>query len=86
LCAVASRFDGKELHKMGKLQDGSALPSPAALPAFELLRIASMLEASKLSGVSERTLRRNFPELIIQISKRRQGMRVRDALLLKQPA
>lgn len=55
------------------------------LPAIEGLRIAPMPEASKLSGCSEKTLRRNYPELIIQISPRRQGMRVRDALRLKQP-
>jgi hypothetical protein len=55
------------------------------LPAIEGLRIAPMPEAPKLSGCSEKTLRRNYPELIIQVSKRRQGMRVRDALRLKQP-
>jgi hypothetical protein len=56
------------------------------LPPLEALRIAPLWEAAGLAGVSERTLRRRFREHIIQISPRRQGMRVRDALFLKQPA
>jgi hypothetical protein len=54
------------------------------LPAIEELRIATMDEASRLSSMSPRTLRRNYGHLIIRIGKRRQGMRVRDALLLSQ--
>jgi hypothetical protein len=57
----------------------------AALSAIELMRIAPMPEAAKLAGVSEKTLLRNFRDRIVKISPRRQGMRVKDALMLKRP-
>ena len=53
------------------------------LSALELLRIASMKEAARLAGVSERTLRRNYADRILQVSERRQGMRVGVALQIK---
>jgi hypothetical protein len=52
------------------------------LTAIEALRLVSPREAARLAGISEKTLRRNHPELIQQISRRRQGVRVGDALLL----
>jgi hypothetical protein len=52
------------------------------LTALELERIAPLHEATHLSGLSEDSLRRHYPEKIITLSTRRQGMRVRDALML----
>jgi hypothetical protein len=66
----------------GKDQQMRQLQEPALSP-LEALRIASLDEASRLSGLSERTLRRRFSEYIIQISPRRQGMRVAHALMLQ---
>ena len=43
-------------------------------------RIVSISQAARLRGVSEDTLRRHYRDKIIQLSPRRQGMRVRDAL------
>jgi hypothetical protein len=52
------------------------------LSPLEALRIAPLEEAAQLAGVSTATLRRRFRDRIIQISLRRQGMRVADALML----
>jgi len=52
------------------------------LSALELERVAPMSEAEHLSGLSEYTLRRHFADKILNLSPRRQGMRVKDALML----
>ena len=52
------------------------------LSPLELERIAPMPEAEHLSSCSEDTLRRHHADKIINLSPRRQGMRVRDALML----
>jgi hypothetical protein len=52
------------------------------LTALEALRIAPLPEAAQLAGVSVMTLKRRFRPHIIQISKRKQGIRVYDALLI----
>jgi hypothetical protein len=54
------------------------------LPWLELQRIAPLSEASRLSGVSVDTLKRHHGDKIIKISDRRNGMRVKDALLLNE--
>jgi hypothetical protein len=54
------------------------------LPALELLRVAPMSEAEHLSGASADTLKREHPDKIIRISRRREGMRVCHALLIAQ--
>jgi hypothetical protein len=55
---------------------------PAELTPLELLRIVPLEEAARLRGVSTDTLRRNYPEKILQLSPKRRGMRLRDALQL----
>jgi hypothetical protein len=55
---------------------------PAELTPIELERIVSLEEAARLGGVSTDTLRRNYPEKILQLSPKRRGMRLRDALRL----
>jgi hypothetical protein len=52
------------------------------LPPIELLRIVSMPEAERLSGLSEDTLRRHHRDKIKKLSPRREGMRVVDALMI----
>jgi hypothetical protein len=54
------------------------------LPPLELLRIAEMPEAARLAGVSGDTLKREHPDKIVHLSKRRQGMRVAHALMLRE--
>jgi hypothetical protein len=53
---------------------------------IELERIVSLQEAARLRDVSIDTLRRRHRDQIIQISPRRQGMRLRDALMLTNEA
>ena len=49
-----------------------------------MLRVVPIREAAAIAGVSEDTLRRTRADKIIQISPRRRGMRVRDALLINE--
>jgi hypothetical protein len=56
------------------------------MPALELLRIAPMPEAEHLSGTSADTLEREHPDKIVKTSKRRKGMRVIHALMLRDSA
>jgi len=49
----------------------------------ELLRIADPVEAEKLSSVSWDTIVRNHRDKVVHVSKRRVGMRVGHALLLR---
>jgi predicted HTH domain antitoxin len=51
---------------------------------FELQRIISLSEAAQLSGISIDTIKRRHAEKIIQLSPRRRGMRMRDALMLSE--
>jgi hypothetical protein len=52
------------------------------LPPLELLRIVPMPEAERLSGLSEDTIRRRYPDKVHKLSMRRSGVRVVDALML----
>jgi hypothetical protein len=52
------------------------------LSPLELWRIAKMPEAERLSSASEDTLRREHPDKIVKVSKRRDGMRVGHALMI----
>lgn len=54
------------------------------LPPLELLRIAEMEECARLAGVSAKTLEREHADKIISLSKRRKGMRVGHALMLRE--
>jgi hypothetical protein len=51
---------------------------------LELNRIASLQEASRLSGLSPDSLRRHHTDRIVRLSPRRSGMRVIDALMIQQ--
>jgi hypothetical protein len=56
------------------------------LPPLELLRIASMPEVERLSSLSEETIIREHPDKVISLSRRRKGMRVGHALMLRNEA
>jgi hypothetical protein len=51
----------------------------------ELHRVVSLKEASRLSGLSADSIKRHHSDKIINLSPRRRGMRMRDALMLAQP-
>ena len=51
-------------------------------PELELECIVSLDQASEMSSASKDTIKRNHPDKIIQLGKRRLGMRVRDVLQL----
>ena len=46
----------------------------------ELYRVVDLKEASRLSGLSVDSIKRHHSDKIIDLSPRRRGMRVRDAL------
>ena len=55
----------------------------AMLSPLELLRIVEMQEAARLSSLSADQLTRDYPDLVVRLSKRRNGMRVAHALMLR---
>jgi hypothetical protein len=58
------------------------IPKIADLPLVERLRIVSLAEAARLSGLSQDGLLRHHRDKIIKLSPRRLGMRQGDALML----
>ena len=50
----------------------------------ELLRIAPLPEAARLSSLSDDSLVRHHRDKLVDLGPRRKGMRVIDALLIKQ--
>ena len=52
---------------------------------IELKRIVPMKECVRLSGMSEDTIEKYFPDKIVKLSDRCRGMRVADALMLDAP-
>jgi hypothetical protein len=54
-------------------------------PDRELDQIVSLQQAEKPSSLSVDSLRRNHSDKIIKLGPRRDGMRVRDALMLNEP-
>lgn len=55
-------------------------------PRLELDQIISLREAEKISTLSPSSWKRNHPDKIVELSPRRLGVRLRDALLLKKSA
>lgn len=56
----------------------------AMLPPLELLRIVEMTEAERLSSLSVDQLTREHSDKVVKLSKRRNGMRVAHALMLRE--
>jgi hypothetical protein len=59
-----------------------ANPTLNQLTALELRRKITVREAAELNGVSEATFRRHYGHLIRNISTRRQGVELADAINL----
>jgi hypothetical protein len=59
-----------------------ALPADLLKWPVQTLRIAPPPEAEKLAGADWDTLKRNYPDKVVKISQRREGMRVGHALML----
>jgi hypothetical protein len=59
--------------------DSPHVPTPTWL---DLERILPMKEASKVSGLSQDSLKRHHADKIIRLGPRRLGMRARHALML----
>jgi hypothetical protein len=57
---------------------------PTDMPLIERLRIIPLAEAAHLAGLSEDGLRRHHSAKLIRLSPRRVGMRLGDALMLKE--
>jgi len=53
-------------------------------PELELERIVTLREAYDLSGLSPDAWRDNYPDLIIQLSPRRQGIKLKNVLSVGQ--
>ena len=53
---------------------------------LELERIVTLREAHDISGLSPDAWRNNYPDLIIRLSPRRQGIKLKHVLSVGQPA
>jgi hypothetical protein len=53
---------------------------------LRLKRIALLSELEQLTGLHRDTIKRNYPDKLVRISKRRLGMRLEDALQLGRAA
>jgi hypothetical protein len=65
-----------------EVRSATIRPDTFGLSSIELERIVTLKEAARLSSESIDTLRRRHRDKIIQLSPRRQGMRVKHALML----
>jgi hypothetical protein len=54
--------------------------------ALELERIVTLREAHEISGLSPDAWRDNYPELIVRLSPRRLGIKLKHVLNVGQPA
>ena len=53
-------------------------------PELELERIITLREAHEISGLSPDAWRDHYPDLIIQLSPRRQGIKLKHVLNVRQ--
>jgi hypothetical protein len=65
------------------------MPTPAAddfklPPALELDQIISLQEAEKISSLSVDSWKRHHADKVVELSPRRLGVRLRDALMLRE--
>jgi hypothetical protein len=59
--------------------------SSEMLSGLEGMRIVSVPEAARLTNISTDTFRRQYPHLILRLSSKRIGVRVRDVLAIGRP-
>ena len=64
--------------------DGGPSLDPIQPTWTELHRVVDLKEASRLSGLSVDSIKRHHSDKITDLSPRRVGMRLRDALMLTQ--
>jgi hypothetical protein len=77
-CALSTPVLNAQEHQMSTpVDDDFKLP-----PALELDRIITFQEAEKVSSLSADAWKRNHPDKIVELSPRRRGIRLRDALML----
>jgi hypothetical protein len=57
---------------------------PSELSALERARIVTLAEGSRLSSLSEDTIKREHPDKLVRLSPRRLGIRVGDCLFLSE--
>lgn len=62
------------------------IPPTTELTKLELERVVDKPEAVRLSGISWDTIRRTHRDKIVQLSKRRVGMKMKHAISLSMPA
>jgi hypothetical protein len=62
------------------IDNGFKLP-----PALELDRIISLQEAEAVSSLSVDSWKRHHADKLVELSPRRLGVRLRDALMLRKP-
>jgi hypothetical protein len=70
---------------MSKSLAGLTQSTSQLLAGIEGERIVSLVEASRLAGVSIDTLKRRHGDKIVRMSAKRIGMRLRHVLSLAQP-
>jgi hypothetical protein len=63
-----------------KATDGAPRPHRGAPYSFELERVLPLDEAAVLTGLSQDSIRRYYKHLILHLSPRRVGIRLRDVL------
>ena len=68
---------------MSSLADRIVARLVTLMPPQELLRIVEMTEAERLSSLSVDQLKRDHSDKVVNLSKRRVGMRVCHALMLR---
>jgi hypothetical protein len=54
-------------------------------PDIELQRVIPLRQAGEVAGISADTIKRRYPEIIVRLSPRRVGVRLRDALAIGNP-
>jgi hypothetical protein len=70
---------------MSKSSAGLAQTTSQLLAGVEGERIVSLVEASRLAGISIDTIRRRHGDKIVRMSAKRIGMRLRHVLGLAEP-
>jgi hypothetical protein len=69
----------------GAANQGRFRATSELLAGLEGERIISLPEAGRLNDISVDTIRRKYANLIVRMSDKRVGMRLKDALSLAQP-
>jgi DNA-binding Lrp family transcriptional regulator len=69
-----------------ELLDGIAqLPTSELLRALDGERVISVAECARMNGISADTVMRRFRHLVVKITDKRVGVKLKDALTIAQP-